>query len=401
MQAATQQGKTKSNNQTSIMNLALANSSYLPYTMSWIHRQFAEYNRGKKIIVCNTRENSSTFPATSIYTLGRNSKIESWLKAKFNFNASSRSINLTSVRKEDIKSVLKEHDINLLHAHFGTYGIYFKDICKSLNIPLLVTFHGHDISSAFDRWPAYQKAFKEFVQREMTIGIVISEEMKERLIGLGCPEEKIRVSYLGVPLEEFPFHERVENTGKTIFLHAGRLIAKKGVPDLISAFRMMINENPGSAELWIAGDGEEKKRVEQRIKELQLQQDVKMLGRLSNEDLLQIRYNADVFVLNCRTDKAGTKEGLPISTLEAAATGLPAISTYHAGIPESIIDEQTGYLVNEFDNKAFAEAMTKLLNKQKRLQMGLQARTFMEERFNLHKCNEALYNIYQESTQLL
>ena len=224
--------------------------------------------------------------------------------------------------------------------------------------------------------------------------------MKERLLKLGCPEEKIKVSYLGVPLDDFPFFERLHKKEKTIFLHAGRLTAKKGVPDLVKAFHAAFGSDNLAAELWIAGDGEERTVVEKTIQELDLSKSVKMLGRLEHDELIEARNKADVFVLNCRTDHVGTKEGLPISTLEAAATGLPAISTYHAGIPESIIDGKTGFLVQEYDTAGFAEAMQRLTNTQLRKEMGRKARAFMEAKFDLEDCNEVLYQIYKEAVQL-
>jgi colanic acid/amylovoran biosynthesis glycosyltransferase len=381
------------------MNIALASSSYLPYTMSWIHRQLSGYRQGNAIVICQERENEAVFPLSNVFALGAEPYYQRAIKAKLGFWFSHRPIAMRGKDYERVKHLLLEHDINLLHAHFGTYAVYFSKICKELAIPIVVTFHGHDISSAFGRWPAYKAAFPRLIE-QIRFAIVISAEMKERLIRLGCPEEKVVVSYLGVPLDEFPYCDRSGRGGPVQFLHAGRLTAKKGVPELVEAFHHAFGSDTSVAELWIAGDGEEKAAVAAKISALGLSASVRMLGRLSNEELLKVRQQADVFVLNCRTDQAGTKEGLPIATLEAAATGLPAISTYHAGIPESIIDGETGYLVPEYDTAGFAQAMLRLADPQLRQEMGRKARVFMEEKFDLRKCNQALYQIYQEAVQL-
>ncbi len=182
-------------------------------------------------------------------------------------------------------------------------------------------------------------------------------------------------------------------------MHAGRLTAKKGVLDLINAFSKVTNINEG-AVLDIAGKGEEFDLIKETIKELNIQDKVFLHGRVSESELMDLRNKADVFVLNCRTDRQGTKEGLPIATLEAAATGLPAISTHHAGIPESIIDKRSGLLVNEFDNEGLTSAMIEMLDNEKRLNYGKNARIYMEQKFDVLKCNFVLEKIYQEAINI-
>jgi glycosyltransferase involved in cell wall biosynthesis len=282
-----------------------------------------------------------------------------------------------------------------VHSHFGTNGVLIAPVCAILNIPLVVTFHGFDISSAISRYPGYKKSLIKLFD-QIVLAIAISEEMKERLILLGCREEKIRVSYLGVPLNTDQFVNRNRKSKDVRYLHAGRLTAKKGVPDLIKSFEKIITQNK-NAILDIVGEGEEMDLVKKTINDLNISRNVNLHGRVSDEKLIELRRNADVFVLNCRTDRYNTKEGLPISTLEAAATGLPAVSTIHAGIPESITDGETGFLVKECDNEALSDAMTKLLDQDTRLVFGSNARKFMEKKFDLEKCNLVLEQIYEEA----
>lgn len=374
---------------------ALAVSSYLPYTMSWIYRQISDPLVGTKLVISKQIENSDLFPFQNTYKIYDEPY---WLKAvrgKLWFWFGNRTIRFPSSEKRKIERTLRENSIQLVHAHFGTFGIYLLDSCESLNIPLVVTFHGHDISSSLKRWPAYRSIFLEFLNR-IKFAVVISEEMKERMIAIGCPSDKVRVSYLGVPTNEFSFVDRDSHQGPIRFLHAGRLTAKKGVPDLVKAFKHAFPE-PDTAELWIAGDGEEKDLVVETIKQFKAEGSVKILGKVSNEELMRLRKEADVFVLNCRTDAQGTKEGLPIATLEAASTGLPCISTYHAGVPESVIHEKTGLLVKEYDNEALTKALLKMTNKEFRLSLGKQAREFMVDKFEVGKCNLHLNEIYKET----
>ena len=378
--------------------VALAVDKFLGYTNAWIYRQITGEPSRVSLVLCGARAGEDEFPFEPVVSCqDRTPRFFRKVRGKLWRVFRHFPPRFAPARRTICRDALRKHRIQLVHAHFGTTGSLYAPICRELGIPLVVTTHGHDITSSYHRWPAYAKVLQGMF-RECPFFIVISEEMKQRLTQLGCPEDRIRVSYLGVPTEDFPFVDRSERDGPVRFLHAGRLAAKKGVPDLVRAFAQAFPE-PGTAILDIGGDGEETELIEAAIAEPSPANPVNMLGRLSIDELAQARAQADVFVLNCRTDQHGTKEGLPISTLEAACTGLPAISTYHAGIPESIRHNETGILVAEFDTDGFADAMRRLADEEARLSMGRAARKFMEEKFAIEKCNQVLGELYREAVE--
>ncbi|HSZ72933.1 MAG TPA: glycosyltransferase [Cytophagaceae bacterium] len=379
----------------SVPNVALYVDDFLLYTHVWIYRQVSDPVTNVKTVLCHLRTEEITFPFPRCVTIDSHVKIKEYIKGRFWFLFKYLSPRLSKKSVAAFTQELEEQQINLVHAHFGTNGVMIAPVCERLNIPLVVTFHGFDISSAVFRWPAYKKKLNELFH-QITYAIAISEEMAERLLEIGCPKEKIRVSYLGVPLDDFPFIKRSAEKAPLVFLHAGRLTAKKGVSDLVKAFSQAF-ETTEQAELWIAGDGEEKSQVEKMIRTCNATGKVKLLGRLSDEELRKIRNQADVFIINCRTDAAGTKEGLPISILEACATGMPVISTFHAGIPEAILQNHTGILVPEFDQAALALAMRKMLDPVHRTEMGVRANEYMKEKFALEECNKKLRLLYNEA----
>ncbi|MDB5258755.1 MAG: hypothetical protein JWM14_3450 [Chitinophagaceae bacterium] len=372
--------------------VALYVDDFLPYTHGWIYRQVSDPVTNVKTVLCHKRSEEHIFPAVRYVKSSTTGPFMAYIRGRFWFLFKFFASSLSEKSTRELTKELRAQEINLVHAHFGTNGVLIAPLCKQLDIPLVVTFHGFDISSAPLRWPAYRRQLQSLFD-QIVYAIAISDEMVNRLIAIGCPKEKIKVSYLGVPLEEFPFVDRSLHTKPLVFLHAGRLTAKKGVPDLVHAFEQAY-PTPGEAELWLAGEGEEKKEIQKAIASHQLST-VKLLGRLSEEELKQTRSKADVFVLNCRTDEAGTKEGLPISILEACCTGMPVISTHHAGIPEAIQHDQTGLLVNECDNTALAEALRKMSEAPLRAAMGKKGRAFMEDKFSLAVCNEKLNTLYQ------
>ncbi|MBC7488498.1 MAG: glycosyltransferase [Cytophagaceae bacterium] len=372
--------------------VALYVDDFLPYTHGWIYRQVSDPVTNVRTVLCHKRSEEKLFSITRFIKSPNGGRLKAYVRGRFWFLFKYCTSSLNKKSTKDFSKELRDQEINLVHAHFGTNGVLIAPLCKELQIPLVVTFHGFDISSAPLRWPAYRKQLQSLFD-QIVYAIAISEEMVDRLIKIGCPREKIKVSYLGVPLMEFPFVDRTQRKQSLVFLHAGRLTAKKGVPDLVHAFEKAFSRKE-EAELWLVGEGEEEKEVQQVIQSNKFS-NVKLLGRLSEEELQQVRSKADVFVLNCRTDEAGTKEGLPISILEACCTGMPVISTYHAGIPESIIHGQTGLLVNEYDNAALTEALIKMSDDAARLTMGKQARAFMEQKFSLAGCNEKLNILYK------
>ena len=381
------------------IRVALGVDTFLGYTNSWIYRQITGEKSRAELVLCHNRDCETDFPFDPVVVSQNKTpriirKIRGKLWPVFKYFPPSLSLR----QHRDFKQALLSNEINLVHAHFATTGAKYASLCRELNIPLIITVHGFDITSAPRRWPAYKKML-QILWHQCPFFIVISEEMGSRLARLGCPENRIRVSYLGVPVEEFQFVDRTDRNGPIRFLHAGRLTEKKGVPDLVRSFARAFSE-PGTAILDIVGDGEEKDLIERTLSETTPANSVNILGRLSIQELAVARFKADVFVLNCRVDDKGTKEGLPISTLEAASTGLPAISTFHAGIPESIIDEKTGILVPEKDNDALSNAMKKMLNRQTRLKMGIEARKLMEEKFDIYQCNQVLGKLYKEAIEM-
>lgn len=377
------------------MNVAIGSQVYLPYTQSWIYRQINDARSNVSLVVCHKTENLDTFPFDHLAIIEEQSLW--WRKIAYKLSPVLKYFphTVSTQRKKAYTAALVENNIQLMHVHFGVMAVDVMAVCEKINVPLIVTFHGFDITAAVKRSPSYHTALLVLFSK-MKLGIAISNEMKNRLIALGCASDKIKVSYLGIPLEEFKYVDRSHHTGTVKFLHAGRLSETKGVPDLVHAFSSAFSKED-AVELFIVGDGEEKEHVREAINQSRVKDKIKFLGKLSNEELLKHREACDVFVLNCRTPASGDKEGLPIALLEASSTGLPILSTYHAGISEGITHEQTGLLVQEYDNKGLAEGMRLLMDQEKRLQLGRQGRAWMEEQFDLIKCNEVLYEIYQQA----
>jgi colanic acid/amylovoran biosynthesis glycosyltransferase len=372
--------------------VAVATEDFLPYTHVWIYRQMFVDDRRPALVLCRRRSEQASFPfEPSVCSPSETSWVQA-AKARLWRFFRHVPARLSRRNRRDFADAIRRHRVELVHAHFATMGVMMAPLCRAAGIPLLVTFHGFDVTAAPRRWPAYAKQISAMLRGGAHVA-AITKEMAAVAGHLGADAERIHLSYLGVPVAQIPFVERTGRDGPVHFLHAGRLTAKKGVPDLVRAFAKAFPA-PGQAVLTIAGDGEESQMARKAVEQSRPANEVRLLGRVADAELVRLRAEADVFVANCRTDDAGTREGLPIAILEAAATGLPVLSTWHAGIPESVADGVTGLLVPERDEAALAEGMRRMMDAEERVKWGREGRRRMEETFDLEACNRRLWNIY-------
>ena len=191
--------------------------------------------------------------------------------------------------------------------------------------------------------------------------------MKKDLLSLGCPESKIIIHYHGINVSRFIYHSRNFNyQDKPLkILFCGQLTYKKAPHLLIKAIEIISKRNLSNVpfELNIAGDGPLKPEVEKLIKKLGLEKKVNLLGHIPHEsELLISEYRkADIFVLPSMTLK-NDKEGIPGTLIEAMASSLPVISSYHAGIPEIVKSGENGLLIKEGDFEELALQISRLIN---------------------------------------
>jgi colanic acid/amylovoran biosynthesis glycosyltransferase len=122
---------------------------------------------------------------------------------------------------------------------------------------------------------------------------------------------------------------------------------------------------------------------------------VDFLGARAYGEVLAWMRKAAMLVLPSMFTRTGRVEGLGMVLLEAAATGVPVIGSQVGGIPEGVLDGETGFLVPEKDPDALAARIEYLLdNPATRARMGVQARAFVTRKFDLHRQTETLEAIY-------
>ncbi|MDP3685675.1 MAG: glycosyltransferase family 4 protein [bacterium] len=195
---------------------------------------------------------------------------------------------------------------------------------------------------------------------------VINDGMKQHLFRLGIPEQKIVKFYTGVAEDFFSapagieeFRSRYVLGGKRVVTCVSRLVPRKGIDVLLRAFADVVRDLP-DAHLIIVGDGPERARLETLARSLNLARHVYFLGIVPMDDVRRALAVADVFVLTPIVMDVDV-EGFGIVYVEAAAAGKPAVGTRTGGIPEAVLDGETGLLVPERDAAATAVALVRLL----------------------------------------
>jgi glycosyltransferase involved in cell wall biosynthesis len=244
---------------------------------------------------------------------------------------------------------------DVLHAHFGREGVFLAPVAEQLDIPLVVTFYGFDISQ-LPQQKEWREAYRDLWERATAV-TVLYEEMKQEAERLGCPEEKLTVVHLSRNIDQFPFCPPTSQGSTVLFV--GRLTPKKAPLDAVRALQQA-NARGADLKLDLIGDGEYRDEVEQYVEENELTDVVTLPGYLPNEEVSAHMQAADVFLLPSKTAPSGDEEGTPTVLVEAQATGLPCVTTRHAGIPEMIPEENHHLLVEEGSVAALSDRLCRV-----------------------------------------
>jgi len=259
--------------------------------------------------------------------------------------------------EEDVLQFLKENAVTHILFEFGCIGGAVLELNhRTLKLPAYVHFHGQD-SSEFLRNPEIVKYY-QWMANVVKGVIAVSKPMMERLANIGIPKNKICLIHSGVDINQNIFSHPEKEPCRLISV--SRLVPKKGIIYVLKAIEFA-NKSVSNITLDIVGDGPLKSEIDKFIKEHNLTGIVRLHGQQRHQDVLRMIDNSTIFIQHSITDPdTGNKEGLPVTIIEAAAHGLPVISTFHEGIPEAVEHDKTGFLVKEGDWKLMAEYIIKL-----------------------------------------
>lgn len=289
---------------------------------------------------------------------------------------------------DTIAATVSSHNPAHVHAHFATWGAETAlAVHRRTGLPYSFTAHATDIYRA-----ALDGAALVDRLAEAKAVVTVSEANRKHLESLLTAAGRtgaIRRIYNGLDLDVLQ-PDPVERLAGLV-VSVGRLIEKKGFPDLVTAMAQLDE----TAQCVIAGDGPDRDSLQRQIDESGLTERVRLVGAVSAAEALTLIAQATVFVLPCVISADGDRDALPTVVLESMALGTPAVSTDVNGVPE-MLGEGCGVIVPQHAPAALATAIGQLLASPSRCaEIASAARQRMTERFDIHRNVAELRRLFE------
>jgi glycosyltransferase involved in cell wall biosynthesis len=284
--------------------------------------------------------------------------------------------------------------VDHVHVHFANRAAHSAVFLKEISgIPFSVTAHGQDFMKDLGSDDLLREICDaaEFVAAETDYS---RDLLRER-----CPNSaaKIHRVYNGIDLERFPTPLSCSDNRIPRIVSVGRLVPFKGFDNLIDACAELARRRIDFV-CDIIGDGPLRETLQAKIEQLDLSSQVNLLGSLSQGSVLKELQAADIFALASTTDAQGATDVFPTVILEAMASARPVVSTHLAGIPELVVDGQTGMLVPPGDSAALTQALERFLrDPELRLRFGDAGRQRIEQHFRIEQTVTPLIEMLERS----
>lgn len=295
-----------------------------------------------------------------------------------------------------LQAVVTRHDPDIIHVHnrffFTSLAAAVWKLVSRTDVPLVTTFHLgpiDDVGGAAGYIARlYEQLAGRLLLRMSDTVIAVSNAVAAHVQTLGSVSTIPRVVPNGVDPQKFvPDTTDPNNRGKQI-LFVGRLVRNKGPQVLIEALPQVLNAHP-DATVEIVGTGPMADELKTRTEELGVDHAVHFQGYV--DSVAEAMRDSDVF---CRPSFS---EGMPLTLLEAMASGLPAIVTPVAGVSEVVTDSETGILVDRDNPQELAVALINILNNPDlAAKIGRQARAHVIENYEWKQRTKQILDIYEE-----
>ena len=326
----------------------------------------------------------------------------------------SRSLSLVNDFRAfiEIRNIIKDFKPDIVHTHASKSGALGRLAAISMSVPIILhTFHGHVFHSYFGKLKTYLYIIIErYLARKSSAIIAISDLQKNELskdFNI-CPSEKISVIPLGFDIDKFQINviEERKLFRDEFFLNEddvaigiiGRLTPIKNHDLFIKSIHMALSNIENSIKVFIIGDGEDKTKLMELSKELDLSistLDIKNKNALIHftswrSDMSKVYAGLDIVALT------SLNEGTPVTLIEAQAANKPVVSTDVGGVRDIVHEGKTGLLSDSGDLDAFSGNLIKLIeNKDLRKSMGEVGYKNVSSKFSYKRLVsdvESLYN---------
>lgn len=316
-------------------------------------------------------------------------------KQKINLSLLKRKPGIDLFYPFKLASLIKQKKIDVIHAHNATAWFYVTWASILTGVPIVYTEHDRSFPT-----PLRLKYFHYFFGKYATAVIAVSKAVKKNLEKYEHIKN-VKVIYNGIDpdlfkpasIEEKVLKKKQLGLNKNDFVlgNVGRMDYWKNQRILIEILPDLKKISP-QIKLILVGGGEEEGNLKKSAIKKGVKNDVIFLGQRS--DVNQILKAFDIFVFPSLT------EGLPLVVIEAMATGLPIVASHVGGIPELVVNGETGFLVSPTSKEEIKETIIKLLNNPElRKEMGQIARKRFETHFSLPQMVQKYIEVYEKAVK--
>ncbi|WP_026576792.1 glycosyltransferase family 4 protein [Bacillus sp. UNC438CL73TsuS30] len=292
------------------------------------------------------------------------------IKHKNHFSEISRTKHLQNIKK--LRNLITDKQIDVIHANSLRMVLYCIVAKKLTKRKFKIVYTKHNITVLEEKNPfIFIHLLNKYVERIITV----SEFEKKNLVKAGIKPNKITTVYNGVDLNQFAFHRKEKGESFNVGILA-RLSEEKN-HELFIKIADQLRHNP-NIMFYIAGDGPEKEKIKNMIQSHNLVHKIKMVGAVHKPE--EFIKEMDLLLLT------SYREVFPMVILEAMAVGTPIVSINRGGIGEAIIENKTGFLINEHSVEEFCNNILVIeSNEEIRKQFIENARRKVQTEFSLEQ----------------
>lgn len=294
--------------------------------------------------------------------------------------------------------IAMNHKVHIIHAHFGMVGWNNIELAKKMKCKYVVSFYGYDYEYKPFIDPSWIKKYKKMWSLA-DMFVCEGNHGKKLLQKYGCPEKKIHVNRLGVDVNSIRYYKRTKKTKELALVQVASFVPKKGHLDTLGAVAKAIECCPGIRLTLVGGDPQGyKKVILEEVVRLNLEKNVETIDHIDFGLLHQFLNGFHTFIHPSRyTEEMDCEGGAPVVLLDAQATGMPVISTYHCDIPEEVLNDVTGKLVEEKNQIALSNAIKAFydMGQKEYDQYAKSARIHVETEYDIIKNSKKLKSMYE------
>lgn len=361
------------------------------FSETFVRRHAEDLLPGKTVVVTEHMERpfAGNWTVQSPFLVLREIPRYGAIRQRIHSLANRFGFRVESERPSQVRSFLRRNGVQVMLGEYLDRSLAWHPLAREMGIRFFAHAHGYDVSSLL-RDPRWRTDYLRYNDADGVI--TVSRASRMRLIELGLAPERIHVVPCGVDVPEAPMERR--GTGPLTLLFVGRMVPKKAPILLLDAFRRALRSVPGM-RLHCVGDGPLLAAARQFVRAFGLGEQVELHGAQPRESVRRFLERSDLFLMHSIEDPdTGDEEGLPVSILEAMAHAMPVVSTRHAGIPEAVVEGDTGFLVEEGDTVGMAERIVALAgDPDLRSGMGLAGWRRARERYRWERERETLLAI--------